>query len=50
MFCERTKEGADETTAGEFQEATKKGEATMRAQQKGTNIHVGKTNKNGALH
>jgi hypothetical protein len=34
MFCERTKEGAAQTTVGEFQEETKNGEATVRAQQK----------------
>jgi hypothetical protein len=43
MFCERTKEGAAETTAGEFQEETKNWEAPVRTQQKGTNVHRDKT-------
>jgi hypothetical protein len=34
MFCERTNEGAAQTTTGEFQEETKNGEATLRAQKK----------------
>jgi hypothetical protein len=33
MFCERTKEGAAQATAGEFQEETRSGEATVRIQQ-----------------
>jgi hypothetical protein len=45
MFCERTKEGAAQATAGEFQEERKNGEASLRALQKGTNVHVDKTNK-----
>jgi hypothetical protein len=35
MFCERTKEGAAQATAGEFQEETRNVEATVRIQQQG---------------
>ncbi len=33
MFCKRTKEGAAQTTAGDFQEETRDVEATVRIQQ-----------------
>jgi hypothetical protein len=50
MSCEKTKEGAAQTTAGKFsQEEARNGEATMKTQQKGTNVHGDKTNKNGVL-
>jgi hypothetical protein len=49
MFCDRTKGGATQATAGEFQEETRNRDATVRTQQKGTNINMDKTNKNGAL-
>jgi hypothetical protein len=49
MFCERTKEVATQANAGEFQEETKNGEATVNNSTKGTNVHWDKTNKKGAL-
>jgi hypothetical protein len=50
MFCEKTKEGAAQTTAGNCpQEEVRNGEATVRTQQKGTKVHEDKTNKNGVL-
>jgi hypothetical protein len=46
MFCEKTKEGAVQTTAGKCsQEEARNGEATVRTQLKGTNVHGYKTNK-----
>jgi hypothetical protein len=49
MFCETAKEEAAQATAGEFQEETKNGEATVDNSTKRTNVHWDKTNKNGAL-
>jgi hypothetical protein len=48
MFCKRTKEGTSQATAGECQEETMNGEATVDDSTKGTNVHWNKTNKNGA--
>jgi hypothetical protein len=46
MICEKTKEGAAQTTAGKCsQEEARNGEATVRTQQKGTNVHGNKANK-----
>jgi hypothetical protein len=49
MFCERTKEGAAQATAGEFQEEKRNGEATMRIQQQEQMFTGTKMNKNGVL-
>ncbi len=49
MFCERTKGGAAQTTAGEFQEETKNREATVRAKQKEQMFTGTKTKMEAAL-
>jgi hypothetical protein len=49
MFCERTKGGAAQTTAGEFREETKNGEATVRAKQKEQMFIGTKTKMEAAL-